>query len=221
MASTTKTRQVRFLERKVASIQPSPENDQLYRPIDSEDPEVLSLAASIEQHGVKEPLVITLDGFILSGHRRYAAAKLAGLDTVPCRIEPIRRTDDLDRFVLMLREFNRQRIKTHSEKLREEIVSIDSADAHRRLRRFREVKSHVAAPTLDLDDYKRHSKISPAKMPMLEAIQQICISNDGSCHSTIAASTTNYLIVRRCGTPASRLRVTVTTINPTATCVTS
>ena len=62
------------------SIQPSPENDLIYRPVDETDPEFIELAASIREHGILEPLIVTADEYIVSGHRRHAAAKLAGLD---------------------------------------------------------------------------------------------------------------------------------------------
>jgi ParB-like chromosome segregation protein Spo0J len=109
----------------LSAIYPSPENDRIYRPIDPADPELVALAASIRQHGVIEPIVVTLDGFILSGHRRYAAAELAGLIEIPCRVKAINRADDVARFVVLLREHNRQREKTNEERLREEIISIN------------------------------------------------------------------------------------------------
>ena len=114
---------VPILEKPLAEIRPSPENDRIYRPVDASDPEIIALAQSILQHGIREPLVLTLDDFILSGHRRYAAAKLARRETVPCRVEPFRRADDVDRFVLLLREYNRQRDKTIAEKFREELLT--------------------------------------------------------------------------------------------------
>ena len=84
---------VRILE--IAWLKPSPENDSLYRPVNLESPDMQALVQSIRQHGVKEPLVVTEDGWILSGHRRHAAAQAAGLKTVPCRFEPIRRLANL------------------------------------------------------------------------------------------------------------------------------
>lgn len=46
------------------------------------------LAESIKEHGVLEPLLVTRNGhnthIVLAGHRRLAAAKLAGLSTAPC-----------------------------------------------------------------------------------------------------------------------------------------
>jgi ParB/RepB/Spo0J family partition protein len=47
------------------------------------DDSVRELAESIKQYGVLEPLVIQQTGEIIAGHRRYAAAKLAGLKMVP------------------------------------------------------------------------------------------------------------------------------------------
>lgn len=79
----------------IDDIRPSPENEQLYRPVDPTDPDIVALAASICEHGIREPLVITLDGYIVSGHRRYTAAKLAGLEAVPCRTENVRRLVNL------------------------------------------------------------------------------------------------------------------------------
>ncbi len=49
------------------------------------------LAASIGEVGVLEPLIVTPNGqqgtyYIVAGHRRWAAARRAGLETVPCLV---------------------------------------------------------------------------------------------------------------------------------------
>lgn len=52
-----------------------------------EDPETQELAQSIRRIGIIEPLVVVADSdrfCIIAGHRRFAAAKLAGLREVPC-----------------------------------------------------------------------------------------------------------------------------------------
>ena len=59
--------------RPLDSIFPSPENEKLYRPIDPDDPATIDMAEGISKHGIREPIVITLDGWILSGHRRHVA----------------------------------------------------------------------------------------------------------------------------------------------------
>ena len=122
-------RHARVSHIRVTDIEPSPENLQLYKPVDPDDPEILALAESIRTHGVKVPLVITLDNYILSGHRRYVAAMLDGLEEVPCVVEQIYRCEA--EFLPLLREYNRQRIKSIDEVLREEIVSAaDRGSAH-------------------------------------------------------------------------------------------
>src|SRR5437763_3827907 len=73
----------------IGALRPSPDNEKLYRPVRTDDPEIQGLAASIRDYGVKEPLRITRDGCILSGHRRYAACLIAGVTEVPCLVDPI------------------------------------------------------------------------------------------------------------------------------------
>lgn len=44
------------------------------------------LTASIREHGVLQPLVVSADGRLLAGRRRLEAARRAGLETVPVRL---------------------------------------------------------------------------------------------------------------------------------------
>ena len=157
----------------LGSIRPSPENDQLYRPIDPDDPEIRALAESIEEHGILEPLVTTRDSYILSGHRRYTAAKLAGLDQIPVRIEPFNRSDDPDRFVVRLREHNRQREKSFDEKLREEIVTTDPDEAYLALTEHRERQARVEVDTIAIRSPRRRAKVSKAKGDFVATIKRI------------------------------------------------
>jgi hypothetical protein len=157
--------------KRLDAIRPSPDNDRLYRPVSADDPEIQALAQSILDHGLREPLVITLDGFILSGHRRHLASVLAGLTEVPCRIEKIRSTDE--EFLPLLREFNRQRVKSIDEVVREEIVSTNPDEAHRILVEHRKRQSRVEAKTIEIVGTKHRARISKAKHPMLDAILAI------------------------------------------------
>lgn len=168
-AGKTGTSPSSIVARPIDTLRPSPENDRLYRPVDRDDPEIIALAESIAEHGVREPLVATLEGWILSGHRRHAAARLAGLKTVPCRIEPIRRADDIDHFVKLLREYNRQRDKTADEKLREELVSANPDEAYEALLAHRRQQAQVATPALAIVGQMKRCEITDAKLPMLNA----------------------------------------------------
>jgi hypothetical protein len=118
-------------------------------------------------------LVLTSDGFILSGHRRYAAAKLAGLRDVPCRVEAVSREREPDRFTKMLREFNRQREKSFDEKLREQLIDVDPEESHQNLVEHRKRKSRVDAPAITIRGEKRRARISRAKRPLLDAINRV------------------------------------------------
>jgi ParB-like chromosome segregation protein Spo0J len=80
--------------RRIRSMRPAPENNEVYNAIASDNPDLIELANSIRDHGVQDPLLISTDGYIISGHRRRAAALLAGLTEVPVRIHPISRADD-------------------------------------------------------------------------------------------------------------------------------
>ncbi|NOT00451.1 MAG: ParB N-terminal domain-containing protein [Phycisphaerales bacterium] len=158
----------------LSRIIPCPENKQLYRLVDPRDPDIQALAESIREHGVREPLVITEDGYLLSGHRRRVAAKLAGLTRVPCRIEPIRYGEaSTDEIVQLLREHNRQRVKSLDEMLREEVVSADPDLAHVRLlehRRDRSDMSDRPSSTVEMSGRKGRKRISEQKRAMTEAV---------------------------------------------------
>jgi hypothetical protein len=157
----------------LTEIYASPENDRLYKPVDWNDPDIQALAESIRENGVREPLVLTSDNYILSGHRRRAAAKIAGLKEVPCRREKIQHDDA--NFVSILREFNRQRVKSSDEVLREEIISTNPDDAYEELLQHRELEA-MAAVRLNtgvIRGYKHRAEITEAKQPFLDAIELV------------------------------------------------
>jgi hypothetical protein len=162
----------------ISEVKPSPENETLlYNRIRGDDPDVVALAKSVRKYGVKEPLVLTLDHYLLSGHRRRVACLLAGVDTVPVRFEPIRRGDGDEpgdpRFLVLLREYNRQRVKTFDETVREEALTINPAEAHRVLVEHRKKRSAVTAEVVKIDGVKTRAAITAAKEPFLDAIRHI------------------------------------------------
>lgn len=98
-------------QRHIAQIFPNDKNPGIYN---NPDPDGLhELAEGIKKHGIKEPLVITESGKLISGHRRYYAAIKAGLHAVPVRYE--RDILDDDHELELLVEYNRQRRKTATE----------------------------------------------------------------------------------------------------------
>jgi hypothetical protein len=154
----------------LARLRPAPENDTLYKPLSTDDPEVVELAASIRREGLIEPLLSTADYYLLSGHKRYWGCKRLGRREVPCRVAPGLYHDD-SRFLRLLREANRQRVKTVAEVAREEVVSADPEEAHRLLVAHRKKVSAVDIDieTIELKDARKRCKISKAKEPFLEA----------------------------------------------------
>ena len=122
-----------LLEIPIGELTPSPENDRLYKPIDLADPDFVAFADGIAEHGILVPLTVTADYFVASGHRRLAAAKLAGLSHVRCEVLDFNKDDDLDQFMQILRECNRQRVKTFGETLREQAIDADPEVAYQSL----------------------------------------------------------------------------------------
>lgn len=85
-ANDEQVSELRYL--KVAAISPDP--DQPRRHFDDESLE--ELAASIREHGVVQPLVVTVHGDryqIVAGERRWRASRLAGLEKVPAIIRTL------------------------------------------------------------------------------------------------------------------------------------
>lgn len=105
---TTSTRPVDHVGdvvlRDIDWLIPSPENDTIYAPVDVRKPANVTLTKSIKAEGVIDPIVTDRIGHVASGHRRLACARAAGLHQVPCRVLPILRDDDLDRWTYLLAE---------------------------------------------------------------------------------------------------------------------
>jgi len=96
------------------------------QPRDHMDGEALDdLAASIREHGILQPLIVTFEPLtgmytLIAGERRLCASKLAGLDQVPVII---READELERLELALIE-NVQRA---------DLSPLETAEAYREL----------------------------------------------------------------------------------------
>jgi hypothetical protein len=154
-------------------IKPSPENDKLYRPVSADDPAIVALATSIAQIGVGEPLVLSVDGYIISGHRRFVAARLAGLLVVPVLYADVRHDEDPDRFLVLLREHNRQRVKGFDEQVREAAIDADPEESRRELIEHRRERAKTRHVPIRLPEAKHRAEISAAKVPLVKAILHV------------------------------------------------
>jgi hypothetical protein len=172
------------IERRcVSDIRPAPENDQVYRPIELEDPEILALAQSIRTNGLIEPIVISEDGYIISGHRRWNACLLLSFtgeqlnefgQNIPVRVQcGVKRGDP--EFLRLLREANRQRVKGLDEVFREAVIDANPEDAYERVLAYRKEKSDKSdfGNGFIISGKKIRRAISPAKQPMLEAALRV------------------------------------------------
>ena len=166
-----------FIRKRVPSLKPSPENLMLYDPINPNDPEIIKLAKSIRKNGC-DPLSVTSDGFIVSGHRRHAALMLNGQSFVSCRVL-VERRDSMttDEYVALLRAWNHQRHKSVAEQVREELVDIDPEAAHRRLRELRDKSVYTPERNevgiLDIEGQKVRHGISDQKADHVKYVKQV------------------------------------------------
>jgi len=101
---------VQFAE--IDKLKPHPKNEEIYGEEDVSD-----LIAQIEACGeIIDPLKIKEDGTIISGHRRWKAAKELGLTEVPCQIVSYESPEEE---LVALVMFNHKRTKTNEQKARE------------------------------------------------------------------------------------------------------
>lgn len=117
------------------SLKPHPDNPR----IDIQnDPELIALAENIKSHDILQPIIITADDTILIGHRRTAAAIIAGLETVPVQIRDL--SDNEYAADIFLAE-NVQR---------QDLSALEEARALQGLREVLEKERQASVPLTDL-----------------------------------------------------------------------
>jgi hypothetical protein len=164
----------KIVRKRVASLKPSPENRDLY---DRNDEDIQEFARRFDP-GKMDPLVVTLDNYIVSGHRRHAVLTRRGTVLCNCRVLPRRRGDmPTDEYIALLRDYNRQRDKTAAEKVREALVDVDPDEAHENLLMSRLKSVHAAwgngVEILEVEGSKRRYEISEKKADHVKYILQI------------------------------------------------
>ena len=110
-----------------ANLKANPINDRIY----GETVADAGLTESVRLHGVIESIVIKRDFTIVSGHRRWAAARGAGLESVPVRYVEFENAEDEREAII---EYNRQREKTFTQRMNEadELRDIERERARQR-----------------------------------------------------------------------------------------
>ena len=114
-----------------SNLKPHPKNAEIYGDTDDVDDLDATFKESVAEKGVLEPLVITNGKEIISGHRRWLAARDAGLDEVPVRYSEFD-NELAEREALI--EFNRQREKTPGQIVNEfeEMLAVERERAKER-----------------------------------------------------------------------------------------
>jgi hypothetical protein len=155
-------------------IIPAAENRLLYDSFTpNADEDDYRLYVSIKEEGIREPLHVSADGFLLSGHRRHAAACWLGLETVPCIVDDDVFFGDLtaDERLSTLSIYNKQRDKSHAERLREAMLEINPDEAYTKLLIDRYERRQVdIEDNVTLGDYKGRARITT--MAFLRAAQK-------------------------------------------------
>lgn len=156
----------------IGKIKPSPENDQVYGDIEH-DEQMQNLIGSIRRKGLEEPLILTGDNYVLSGHRRLYAIKWLDWKEVPCRIRgDILRRDCAD-FHRELIEYNPQRIKRAGSLLKEALLRDCGADTHAAIEDYDYASADVDADFMVVDGDKNVEPISTTKQEFLAAVKGV------------------------------------------------
>jgi hypothetical protein len=153
-------------------LKPSPENRELYR---DDQTGLREFGEHLKKHGVIEPLVITADNYIASGHRRHAAAVLVGIAELPVRVLDKERDEyTADEYLALLREYNRQRAKTLDTLIAEAAVDADPEAAYICLVESRVKRARGGGDgEFEIEGRMHRAAISKVKQPMLDAVLDV------------------------------------------------
>ncbi len=163
--------QVEFVH--IDEIQPSPENVDVYGEIETDtDSELIPLMESIRRMGLEEPIVITADGYILSGHRRYKCCLLLGWKFIPIRRSKVSRSGTADYHRLLV-QYNPQRLKTVKTILAEKFISGPEFRTESDFRSLIFEKAKTSATFVSVAGTKTTTAISHKRGEFLEAVVRV------------------------------------------------
>ena len=101
----------------INQLKPCPINSEIYR-----DSDVGDLMNSIQEVGLLQPIVVTPDNIIISGHRRFKAIQSLGWTVVEVEVKEVEE-DSIPLYIVL---FNQSRNKVASELIHEIMVLMDS-----------------------------------------------------------------------------------------------
>ena len=150
-----------------SEIVPSPENDEVYGAVGF-DETMLQLISSIKLRGLEEPIIVSADNYIISGHRRYFACVKLGLDEIPIRRKHFSRSEELEHWPKILTEYNPQRVKNARSLLKEALMR-HADEPQQLLRRYRKESVDVDATFADVSGTKVIEDIGDRQAEFLNA----------------------------------------------------
>ena len=163
----------------VALVQVAKENDLLYDRFGIANLDDHELTISIRDKGIQEPLTLSEDGVLLSGHRRFAAAKYLGLTTVPTRTVAVHfNSMDEPSRLATLRLYNQQREKSPTERIKEKLLDINPQKAYSELLTKRNALLRMKGAdkaNVHLGAVKRRAKITT--LQFLDAVKGVIADN--------------------------------------------
>lgn len=146
--------------RNPQELRPHPLNEEIYG--DRTDADLIE---SIRTKGVLNPLLITSDGRIISGHRRWGAALAISLDAIP--VVTFGSTDELDVEEALI-ESNRQRTKTNEQIGRE----------YKHLTRIYNLRESKQGQRSDLTSVKDLTEVKKELRPTRKAAEKVGVSHE-------------------------------------------
>jgi hypothetical protein len=164
-------------------IKPSPENDEIYGQI-QDDGQMDALVESIKKRGLEEPILLTADHYILSGHRRFYAVTTYmpswfrhGGNLIPCRIRSDIRREGNPHYHQELAEYNPQRVKTAGSLLKEALLrTSDAQDLRAAVKEYDEASMFVDCEFMAVNGSKIVEPVTDKKQEFLQAAVK-CISD--------------------------------------------
>jgi hypothetical protein len=138
------------------------------------------LVKSVRDGGVQSPLLVSQDGYIVSGHQRHAAALESDRTTVPIIVLDLRRSDySQDEWTAILREHNTGREKTINERIREEMIDVAVVDTAGQVVDSLIAESDVTSETIELPSkQKKRARITSMSRDFADAILHILNEGD-------------------------------------------
>ncbi len=157
----------------VEEIKPSPENNEIYGATNYDnDPALTSLVRSVERRGLEEPLILALDYYVLSGHRRLFAVQQLGWAKVPVRFANVTRADTTD-YHRLLTEYNPQRVKSVATTLSEALLQSNGNDDGESWAEYHEAKANPELKLMRVKGEKPAEPVGPRRQEFLAAVQKV------------------------------------------------